>query len=158
MNIGHATKNDLNGKYVFWDVDGVLTPFRFCDSFFIEKDGFNKKEKMIDIFQNRAPSKHMQWVISTCGAKENIVLGHVLSPYEVDAKNVFLNNNFPSIKKRIFIPSDNSKADEIIAYCKENSIKITDAVFVDDRHDLLKEAERKGIKSYHISSFLDWKI
>lgn len=31
-----------------------------------------------------------------------------------------------------------------------------DVVYVDDVLVFLREAERKGIKSYHISSFLDW--
>ena len=29
-------------------------------------------------------------------------------------------------------------------------------IYVDDVISFLREAERKGIKSYHISSFLDW--
>ena len=33
-----------------------------------------------------------------------------------------------------------------------------DVLFVDDRLAILKEAERKGIQVWHISSFLDWYI
>lgn len=32
-----------------------------------------------------------------------------------------------------------------------------DVVYVDDVLRFLREAERKEIKSYHISSFLDWE-
>ena len=33
-----------------------------------------------------------------------------------------------------------------------------DVLFVDDVIPFLREAERKGIRSYHISSFLDWDL
>lgn len=29
--IGSVTKNDLENKYVFWDIDGTLAPYRFND-------------------------------------------------------------------------------------------------------------------------------
>lgn len=44
---------------------------------------------------------------------------------------------------------------------KDHDISLQDVVFVDDVFvddviPFLREAERKGIKSFHISSFLDW--
>ena len=48
------------------------------------------------------------------------------------------------------------KADEILRYCKENDIDLRDVLFVDDRLAILKDAERKGIESWHVSSFFDW--
>lgn len=41
-------------------------------------------------------------------------------------------------------------------YCARRRIDLKDVVYVDDVLVFLREAERKGIKSYHISSFLDW--
>lgn len=49
-----------------------------------------------------------------------------------------------------------SKADTILQYCKDHDISLQDVVFVDDVISFLREAERKGIESFHISSFLDW--
>ena len=49
-----------------------------------------------------------------------------------------------------------SKADSIVEYCAGHRIDLKDVVYVDDVLAFLREAERKGIKSYHISSFLDW--
>lgn len=45
---------------------------------------------------------------------------------------------------------------KILQYCKDHDISLQDVVFVDDTIPFLREAERKGIKSFHISSFLDW--
>ena len=49
---------------------------------------------------------------------------------------------------------DKSKADTILQYCNDHNINLQDVVFVDDVIPLLQEAERKGITSFHISSFL----
>ena len=54
------------------------------------------------------------------------------------------------------LSEDKSKADTILQYCKDHDISLQDVVFVDDTIPFLREAERKGIKSFHISSFLDW--
>jgi len=51
-----------------------------------------------------------------------------------------------------------SKANCIIEYCKEKAIELKDIIFVDDVITILREAERKGIESWHISSFLDWQF
>jgi len=45
----------------------------------------------------------------------------------------------------------------ILDYCREYSISIKDVEYVDDVLGFLREAERHGICSYHISSFLDYK-
>jgi hypothetical protein len=37
-------------------------------------------------------------------------------------------------------------------------ISLQNVVFVDDVIPFLREAERKGITSFHISSFLDWNF
>lgn len=60
------------------------------------------------------------------------------------------------IKERLLVYEDKSKADTILQYCKEHNIDLKNVVFVDDVIPFLREAERKGINSFHISSFLDW--
>ena len=54
------------------------------------------------------------------------------------------------------LSEDKSKADTILQYCKDHDISLQNVIFVDDTIPFLREAERKGIKSFHISSFLDW--
>jgi hypothetical protein len=76
----------------------------------------------------------------------------------MDDKQLWLDKHFPIIKRqdRILTFENISKADSIVEYCAGHRIDLKDAVYVDDVLVFLREAERKGIKSYHISSFLDW--
>lgn len=82
--------------------------------------------------------------------------------YSVKEQTFALENHFtldkyyPVIKDRLLVYEDKSKADTILQYCKEHGINVNDIVYVDDVIPFLREAERKGIKSFHISSFLDW--
>lgn len=75
----NATIKDLEHKYVFWDIDGTLAPYRFNNHVADPKgtnNGMSLQEIEAGIFLDRNPSKHMQNVINTCNAKENIVMGH----------------------------------------------------------------------------------
>ena len=62
------------------------------------------------------------------------------------------------IKERMLVFEEFSKADCIINYCRNKNIDLKDVVYVDDVIKFLREAERKGIESWHISSFLDWQF
>lgn len=97
-------------------------------------------------------------VVHSCGARRNFIMGHWQVQQEVDDKQLWLDKYFPIIRRqdRILIFENISKADSIIEYCAEHRIDLKDVVYVDDVIAFLMEAEQKGIKSYHISSFLDW--
>ena len=161
MANGSCEKKDLENKYVFWDIDGTLAPYRFNDHV-LDPEGTNNgmslKEISEHIFLTRKPSQHMKKVVNSCGAKRNFIMGHWQVQQEVDDKQLWLDKHFPIIRRqdRIFIFENISKADSIIEYCAEHHIDLKDVVYVDDVIAFLMEAERKGIKSYHISSFLDW--
>ena len=137
------TKADTKDKYIFWDIDGTLAPYRF-NNHVGDPEGTNSgmslKEIEDGIFLERKPSKHMQKVIKDCGAKENIIMSHCINEKE-----------FP-------IYENESKADTILEYCKNNNISLDEIIFVDDVITILREAEKKGINAWHISSFLDWTI
>ena len=155
-----ALIKDLQNKYVFWDIDGTLAPYRF-NNHVADPDGTNNgmsiQEIEKGIFLARKPSRHMQKVLSTCNAKENIVMGHCQVEKEMQDKQPWLDEYYPMIKERLLVYEDKSKADTILQYCKSHNINLDDAVYVDDVISFLREAEKKGIKSYHISSFLDWE-
>lgn len=160
--IGSVTKkNDLENKYVFWDIDGTLAPYRFNDHV-SDPDGTNNgmSLKEIDerIFLTRKPSQHMMKVVYSCEARRNFIMGHCQVQQEMDDKQLWLDKHFPIIRRqdRIFTFENISKADSIVEYCAGHRIDLKDVVYVDDVLAFLREAERKGIKSYHISSFLDW--
>lgn len=148
---GSVQIKDLENKYVFLDIDGTLAPYRFNDHV-ADPDGTNNgmslKEIDNGVFLTREPSKHMQNVLNTCNAKENIVMGHCQVKKEMEDKHIWLDKYYPMIKERLFVYEDKSKADTILEYCKNNNIDLKDIVYVDDVISFLREAERKGIKSY----------
>ena len=161
METGSIRKSDLEGKYVFWDIDGTLAPYRFNDHV-SDPDGTNNgmslKEISEHIFLTRKPSQHMIKVVYSCGARRNFIMGHCQIQQEMNDKQLWLDKYFPIIRQqdRILTFENISKADSIVEYCAGHRIDLKDVVYVDDVLAFLREAERKGIKSYHISSFLDW--
>lgn len=158
---GNAHKKDLKNKYIFWDIDGTLAPYRF-NNHIADPEGTNNgmslKEIHEHVFLYRKPSQHMQQVVNTCGAKQHIIMGHCQVDEERQDKELWLDSFYPMIKERLLVSQDKSKADIILQYCSEHNINIKDVVYVDDVIPFLQESERKGIKSFHISSFLDWNI
>lgn len=161
MRTGSVRKSDLENKYVFWDIDGTLTPYRFNDHVSDPEgtnNGMSLKEISEHIFLTRKPSQHMMKVVYSCGARRNFIMGHCQVQQEMDDKQLWLDKYFPIIRRqdRILTYENISKADSIVEYCAGHRIDLKDVVYVDDVLAFLREAERKGIKSYHISSFLDW--
>ena len=159
MRTGSVRKSDL--EYVFWDIDGTLAPYRFNDHVSDPEgtnNGMSLKEISEHIFLTRKPSQHMMKVVYSCGARRNFIMGHCQVQQEMDDKQLWLDKHFPIIRRqdRILTFENISKADSIVEYCAGHRIDLKDAVYVDDVLVFLREAERKGIKSYHISSFLDW--
>lgn len=157
---GSIIKMDLKDKYVFWDIDGTLAPYRFNDHV-ADPDGsmnsLSLKEIENGVFLYRKPSKHMQKVLKTCESKQNIVVGYCLAKKEMQDKEIWLDENYPMISERLFLSRDKSKTTAILKYCNENNINLKDVIFVDDVIPFLMEAEREGIRSFHISSFLYWE-
>lgn len=159
-NDGMITKKDTENKYIFWDIDGTLAAYRF-NGHVLAKDGTDNGMSLEEIdnglFLKRKPSLFMQNVVKTCGAKENIIMGHCMNEKEIEDKHIWLDKYYPMIKERIFAFEDKSKANCIIDYCEKRNINLKDVLYVDDVIKFIKEAERKGISSWHISSFLDWE-
>ena len=153
------SKDDLKDKYVFFDIDGTLAAYRFNDHVsdpLGTSNGMSILEIEDGIFFKRKPSLLMQKVLLENEAKENIALSYCLNEKERSDKNLWLDKYYPMIKKRFLIDLDKNKARTILDYCHDNNILLKNVIFVDDVLDYLREAERLGIKSYHISSFLDY--
>ena len=151
---------DVKGKYIFWDIDGTLAEYRF-NGHVADKDGTNNGMSLQEIeehiFLTRKPSEHMQKVVKQCKAKENIIMGHCQVEQERIDKNIWLDKYYPMMKNRLLTFENKPKYQSILEYCKKNQIDLKDVVYVDDVIPFLRDAERNDIKSYHISSFLDWK-
>lgn len=161
MDSGMITKQELENKYVFWDIDGTLAAYRFNGHVADPNgtdNGMSLEEIEQGIFLQRKPSLLMQKVLSECGAKKNIVMGHCQNQKEMNDKQIWLDKYYPMINERLLVFEGNSKASCIIEYCKKEAIDLKEVIYVDDVIKFLREAERKGIESWHISSFLDWQF
>ena len=150
----------LKKKYVFFDVDGTLSEYRFKDQLYggrCPELGCQSLEDLLfsNLFLNARPLKTMQNVISNLDPDKVFVLGTIVTNNEINQKYKWIEENYPNIKKDniIFISSTMLKPDVIIEYAKKLNINVSDTVFVDDRLDVLRKAEELGIVAYHPSSF-----
>ncbi len=152
----------LKEKYVFFDVDGTLSEYRFNDKLYsggCPELGCQTLEDLLfsNLFANARPLKNMQSIISQLNSDKIFVLGTIVTNNEINQKYKWLEKNYPNIKKEniIFISSTMMKPKVIIEYVKKLDINLQDTVFVDDRLDVLRKAEELGITAYHPSSFVE---
>ena len=152
----------LKEKYVFFDVDGTLSEYRFNDKLYsggCPELGCQTLEDLLfsNLFANARPLKNMQSIISQLNSDKIFVLGTIVTNNEINQKYKWLEENYPNIKKEniIFISSTMMKPNVIIEYAKKLDINLQDTVFVDDRLDVLRKAEDLGITAYHPSSFVE---
>lgn len=153
---------ELKEKYVFFDVDGTLSEYRFNDKLYsggCPELGCQSLEDLLfsNLFANARPLNNMQKIISQLNSDKIFVLGTIVTNNEINQKYKWLEENYPNIKKEniIFISSTMMKPNVIIEYAKKLDINLQDTVFVDDRLDVLRKAEELGITAYHPSSFVE---
>lgn len=152
----------LKGKYVFFDVDGTLSEYRYRDKIYggrCPELGCQTLNDFLfsNLFVKARPLKTMQKIISQLDSDKIFILGTVVCNNEVNQKYIWLEKFFPNFKKEniIFISSTMLKPEVIIEYSKKYSLNLSDVVFVDDRLDVLRKAEELGITAYHPSSFIE---
>lgn len=154
--------NKLKEKYVFFDIDGTLSEYRFRDKLYGGKCPELGCQSLADylfsdLFYKARPLKTMQNIIKQLDCEKVYILGTITSNNEINHKYKWLEENYPNIKKEniIFISSTMLKPDVIIEYAKKLNIDLQDTIFVDDRLDALRKAEELGITAYHPSSFME---
>ena len=152
----------LKDKYVFFDVDGTLSEYRYNDKLYsggCPELGCQTLEDLLfsNLFSKARPLKTMQMIVSNLDSNKVFILGTIVTNNEIEQKYIWLKENYPNIKKEniCFISSTMLKPDVILEYCKYLNINKEDVVFVDDRLDVLRKAEELGITAYHPSSFME---
>lgn len=152
----------LKGKYVFFDVDGTLSEYRYKDKLYggaCPELGCQSLNDLLfnDLFYKARPLKTMQKIVEKLDSDKIFILGTVTTNNEINQKYKWLSEHYPNIKREniFFICSTLLKPDVIIEYCNHYKIDIKQTVFVDDRIDVLRKAESLGITSYHPSSFTE---
>lgn len=151
----------LKDKYVFFDIDGTLSEYRYKDQLYASRCPELGCQSLSDLlfsnlFINARPLKTMQKIISQLDSNNIYILSTVVCNNEIRQKYVWLEKNYPNIKKEniIFIGSTMLKPEVMLEYAKHYNIKLEDIVFVDDRIDVLRKSKEMGIVSYHPSSFV----
>ena len=152
----------LKDKYVFFDVDGTLSEYRYNDKVYDggrPELGCQTLEDLLfsNLFSKARPLKTMQKIVSNLDSNKVFVLGTIVTNNEIEQKYTWLKENYPNIKKEniCFISSTMLKPEVILEYSKHLNINKEDIVFVDDRLDVLRKAEELGITAYHPSSFME---
>lgn len=109
----------LKGKYVFFDVDGTLSEYRFRDILYggrCSELGCQSLNDLLfsDLFYKARPLKTMQDIISKLDSDKIFVLGTIVTNNEINWKYKWLKENYPNIKREniIFISSTMLKPDE----------------------------------------------
>lgn len=152
----------LIDKYVFFDVDGTLSEYRYDNQLYggrCSELGCQSLENLLfsDLFYKARPLKNMQTIIQNLDPNKIFILGAITTNNEMEQKYLWLKENYPNIKKDniFFISSTMLKPEVIIEACKHYNLPLELAVFVDDRIDALRKAEEMGITAYHPSSFVE---
>ncbi len=150
----------LKNKYVFFDLDGTLSEYRYDGHLYAGRSpelGCQSLHDFLfgDLFLKARPLETMQQVVKQLSSDKIFILGTIVTNHEAKQKYAWLKEHFPAFKKEniIFINSTMLKPKVILEYSKQYHIDISDIAFVDDRLDVLREAEELGITSYHPSSF-----
>ena len=150
----------LKNKYVFLDIDGTLSEYRFNDHVSGQNDcGGQTHEELFfgDVFISNRPLKTMMNLVNELNPEKVYTLGAFITNHEIEEKHAWLKKYYPSIKKEniIFVSNSPLKVIALELYAKKLNIKKDDIVFVDDSHATIRAVEEAGFISYHITSFME---
>ncbi len=155
-------ENKLANKYVFFDVDGTLSEYRYEDKLYggeCSELGCQSMKNLLfgNLFLQARPLKTMQNLVSQLDSDKIYILGTIVTNNEINQKYEWLEKNYPYFKKEniIFVSSTMLKVNVLLEYAKKLNVKTEDIVFIDDRLDVLRKAEENNITAYHPSSFME---
>ena len=150
----------LKGKYVFLDLDGTLSEYRFNDHI-SGNNGFAGQtwEELFfgDVFVSNRPLKTMMKLVESLDSEKVFILGAITTSHEMDEKYEWLKKYYPTIKREniIFVSNSSYKLVALELYAKRLNVKKKDIVFIDDKHTTLREVEEAGFIAYHTTSFME---
>ena len=110
----------LKEKYVFFDIDGTLSEYRYDDILYggrCHELGCQSLENLLfsNLFYTARPLKNMQKIIQNLDSEKIFILGAITTNNELDQKYLWLKENYPNIKrKHIFFISSTMLKPEVI--------------------------------------------
>ena len=156
------------GKYIFFDVDGVLSaPCYYNKNTGEYGIGFDDQgwrdyleEYKQDAYKDcKAVGAIYDFINGLNSDVTKYVLSSVENENEANAKIKFLDNKYPNMfEAYYFVKSDDEKIKHIIEFAHDNNIDIDECTLVDDTYLLLLKAHNNGIRAIHISNILAYNI
>lgn len=157
---------DINSvKYVFFDIDGVLSVpiFKGDNGFisgFLDADWVTENIKRYTYDKCKAPNviKDYVRVLNSMGKKLFCLTTESCS-FSYHNKVRFITSNYPEISNQediLFVSQDQDKVMLIKEIAKRDNIKLSECLLVEDTFRTVLLAEKEGICAMHISHLLDW--
>lgn len=158
-----VTKNslkaeDFKDKVVFWDLDGVLAPYRFNGHISCPEDYRTATEEEVEagVFWNRLPSKHIQNIVKSIDAKQQICITQYVLEEESTDKLSWIHEHFKKIHRTILMCMEDAKAIVLSSHCEREGIDKKDVIVIDDDVKTLEQLETAGFDAWHVSSLMDF--
>lgn len=157
-----------NIKYVFFDIDGVLSAPRYLNEENKFVSGFSDNgwvEYNVNVpqsYKNCVAPKLVKQFVSACALanKRIFCLTADANAFSYFSKVDFVLSNYPEFENErdiLFTDSPKLKLDLISYIAKRDSLRIDECLLVEDTYPTLVEANQLGISTMHISHLLDWE-
>lgn len=157
-----------NIKYVFFDIDGVLSAPRYLNeenkfvSGFSDNDWVEYNVNVPQSYKNCVAPKLVKQFVSACALadKRLFCLTAEATAFTYFSKVDFVLSNYPEFKNErdiLFTESPKLKLDVIAHIAKRDSLRIDECLLVEDTYPTIVQANQLGISTMHISHLLNWE-
>lgn len=157
-----------NIKYVFFDIDGVLSAPNYLDAYNNSVSGFSDEEwieynvRHTGTYNECVAPRIVKEFVTVCSNKYKRLycLTADDNSFSYYNKVDFVMKNYPEFKNErdiIFTSSSLMKLDIIRSIAKRDALKLNECLLIEDTYSTILEAEKIGISTMHISHLLDWE-